>query len=128
MDSEVRGRGLSLQLVHALLEALPPERCKLFFSTYAHLGGGEPFAESLRARRGLEEHTNQLLLSEHSREYLRRALEQPLLERFEAVWFDDDYPESELEALCEMFAVLNTAPRGDLEYNDSQFTPEQLRQ
>jgi len=128
VDPEVRGRGLGLQLVHALLEELPPERTKLFFSTYAHLADGELFAESLGARRGLEEHTNQLLLAERNREYLRRALEQPLLERFEAVWFDDDYPESELEALCEMFAVLNTAPRGELEYNDSQFTPEQLRQ
>jgi len=125
---DARRRGVGTLLVHALLENLPPERTKPFFSTFAHLRGGEPFALALGARRGLEEHTNQLLQAKRDEAYIGRALEKPVLERFEAVWFKSDYPESELEALCKMFMVLNTAPRGDLEFNDSEFTPDQLRQ
>lgn len=132
---EVRRRGLGRALARAVLEdVLTYERTKLFLATHARIPGGEPFARFLGAGRGLEEHINQLLLSERNVEYVRRALEQAPLERFELVWFDSETwfehtpSETELEALCRMFEIMNTAPRGDLEFNDEKVTPEQLRQ
>lgn len=126
---EARRRGLGRVLAQAVLEdMLPFGRIKLFLATYARIPGGEPFAHFLGAGRGLEEHTNQLLVSERNVEYVQRALEKAPLERFELVWFDSVYPESELEALCRVFEIMNTAPRGDLEFNDFKVTPEQLRQ
>jgi len=126
---EARRRGLGRVLAQALLEdVLPFGRSKLFLATHASIPSGEPFAHFLGAERGLEEHTNQLLLSERNVEYVQRALEKAPLERFELVWFDSDYPESELEALCQVFEIMNTAPRGDLVFNDFQVTPDQLRQ
>ena len=126
---EARRRGLGRILAQTLLESVLLEgRTKLFLATYAKIPAGEPFAHKMGARRGLEEHTHQLLLEERNKDYVRHALEKAPLERFELVWLDSVYPESELEALCEVFQIMNTAPRGDLEFNDFKVTPEQLRQ
>jgi len=126
---EARRRGLGRVLARAVLEDLLPfGRTKLFFMTIERIPAGEGFARFLGAGRGLEEHTNQLLLSERNRAYIQRALQNAPLERFELVWFDSEYPESELEAICEVFELMNTAPRGDLEFNDERITPEHLRQ
>jgi len=132
---EVRRRGLGRALVQAVLEDLLPfGRTKLFFMTSERIPAGEGFARFLRAGRGLEEHTNQLVLEERNRVYIQRALEQAPLERFELEWFDSETwfehtpSETELEALCRVFEIMNTAPRGDLEFNDEKVTPEQLRQ
>jgi mycothiol synthase len=124
-------KGVGSRLLHALLEEIQPlGRKKLFTSTNTIRPGGQPFAETLAAKLGLEEHTNQLLLLDLNHEYLERALENAPKERFELLWFDCEYPDDNamLQKLCDLFDVMNTAPRGNLEFNDWKSTPEKLRQ
>jgi mycothiol synthase len=124
-------KGIGSRLLHALLEEIYPlGRKKLFASTNTLRSGGQPFAEMLGAKLGLEEHTNQLLFLDLNREYLQRALKNAPKDRFDLIWFDCEYPDDDgiLQKLCDLFDVMNTAPRGDLEFNDWKSTPEKLRQ
>jgi mycothiol synthase len=131
MSPEHYRKGIGSRLLHALLEEIHPlGRQKLFTSTTNIRPGGQPFAEMLGAKLGLEEHTNQLLFLDLNHEYLQRALKNAPKERFELIWFDCEYPDDDdvLQKLCDLFDVMNTAPRGDLEFNDWKSTPEKLRQ
>lgn len=124
-------RGLGSRLTHALFEEiLPLGRKKMFTQTMSNRAGGKPFAEMLGAKFGQEEHTNQLLFSEMNRAYVQHSLEKAPTSEYELLWFDGEYPDDEevLQKLCDMFAIMNTAPRGDLEFNDWKVTPEKLRQ
>jgi mycothiol synthase len=125
---DFRGRGLGVVLLRRLLEEIVGlGRTKCFVETYASIPAGEIFAERLGAKRGLEQNTNRLLLSELNREYLNRSLERAPTNLFELGVFDGVYPDDQLEALCGLFKVMNAAPHGELEVNDEKITPEQLR-
>jgi mycothiol synthase len=124
-------KGIGSRLFHALLEEIRPlGRQKLFTSTTNIRPGGQPFAKMLDAKLGQEEHTNQLLFVDLNHGYLKRSLENAPKDRFELIWFDGEYPDEDdvLQKLCDLFDVMNTAPRGDLEFNDRKMTPEKLRQ
>jgi GNAT superfamily N-acetyltransferase len=124
-----RRQGIGTHLACIVLEAAQPHgRRKLFTHTTSIHVGGKPFAQMLGAKLGQEEHTNQLLFSELNQEYYTRVLENAPRDKFEIGYYDNDYPESELEALCRLFELRNTAPRGDLEFNDWKLTPEKLRE
>jgi mycothiol synthase len=47
---------------------------------------------------------------------------------FELGFWDDALPEDQLEAICELLGVMNTAPKGSLDIEDRKVTPEMLRQ
>jgi mycothiol synthase len=125
---EAKRRGLGTRLAHALLEEVTLlGRTKLFCATFAIGPEGEPFVRMIDAKKGLEEHTNQLLFSEMNRDYLQRSLERAPEDKFELVLYDCDVPESDYQLVCDAYEVMNTAPRGDLEFNDWKMTPEKLR-
>jgi mycothiol synthase len=124
-------KGLGTKLLLALLEDIVLlGRKKLFAATSSVQTGGQPFAESIGAKFGQEEHTNQLLFNEMNRAYLQDSLENAPTDLYELVWYDCDYPDddSELQKICEIEQVMNTAPRGDLEFNDWKMTPKKLRE
>jgi mycothiol synthase len=126
---DFRGRGLGVVLLRRLLEEIVGlGRTKFFVETTASIPAGEIFAEGLGAKRGLEQNTNRLLFSELNRDYLRRSLERAPTDLFELGVFDGVYPDDQLEALCELFEVMNDAPQGELEVNDERLTPQKLRQ
>ncbi len=127
IDPEFKRRSYGSMLLKALLETIEPlGRRKLFCSTSAIHVESELFVEMIGAKRGLEEHTNQLLFSELNREYVQRSLEKAPTDRFELVFYDSDVPESDHQLVCDVYEVMNTAPRGDLEFNDWKMTPEKL--
>lgn len=75
-------------------------------------------------------HTNQLVLAE---------LDPALLEQwqregkqkaagFTLGFWDGEYPEDHLDAIAELSDVMNTAPRENLDMEDTHMTPERLRQ
>jgi mycothiol synthase len=126
---EFRRRGLGTVLIRRLLEEIAGMgRTKFFVETTASIPVGEIFAEKVGAKRGLEQNTNRLLFSEMNLDYLRRSLENAPCEQFELLVFDGEYPDDQLEALCELFEVMNAAPHGELEVNDERLTPQKLRQ
>ncbi len=123
-----RRRGIGRALLIALLEAAHADgKLKSFAATNERVPAGEAFIALTAAKMGLEEHTNQLLFSELDRAYVERSIQNAPADRFELVWYENDYPDSEIEAMCELHQVMNTAPRGELEFNDWKVTPEDLR-
>jgi mycothiol synthase len=101
-------------------------RTKFFVETYASIPAGEFFAERVGAKRGLKQNTNRLLFSELNRDYLKRSLERAPTDLFELGVFDGVYPDDQLEALCELFEVMNAALHGELEVNDEKISPAKL--
>ncbi len=125
---EYRRRGIGKALLRDLLEACRSDgKTSLMTATNERVPAGHAFITKLGAKLGLEEHTNQLLLADLDREYLERSLREAPTEQFEIGWYIGDYPESELEAICRLTEVMNTAPRGEMEFNDFKVTPDDLR-
>jgi mycothiol synthase len=123
-------RGYGSRLMLALLENISQHgRKKLFTNTIGIKPGGKPFAVFVGAKFGQEEHTNQLLFSDLDRNYMQKSLENAPKDSFELVWYENNLPEdnTELQKICDAFNIMNTAPRGELEFNDFQDTPEKLR-
>jgi mycothiol synthase len=130
VKSTLQRQGYGSRLLLALLEEIEPlGRKKLFTSTMSLRPGGKPFAEYIGAKFGQEEHTNQLLFADLNCAYLKKSLENAPRDLYELVWYQNNLPEDtdELQRICDAFNVMNTAPRGELEINDFQDTPEKLR-
>jgi len=91
---------------------------------------GAAFAQRLGARKGLENHTNQLDLRNLNRDLIDRW-QTHAPERaadFELGLWEGAYPEADLPAIVALWDVMNTAPRDNLEMEDWRVTPEHLRQ
>lgn len=126
-EAERLGHGSSLLL--ALLEEIAQYgRKKLFTATTSLRPSGKSFVQAIGAKFGQEEHTNQLLLSELNREYVIKSLKNAPTDLYELVWYEDNLPQDvqELQRICDVYSIMNTAPRGELEFNDFKDTPEKL--
>jgi mycothiol synthase len=126
---EFRRTGLGKKLLeHVLRVAKRENRTTLIFGTNERIPAGAAFAEKIGAKRGIENHTNRVLLEELDRAMLQSWIANAPNDEFELLFYTEDYPENELEAFCELFDVMNTAPRGELKINDEKTTPEKLLQ
>ena len=124
---EFRRQGLAKKLLERILQVAKREnRRTMIFGTSERIPAGVVFAEKIGAKRGIENHSNRLMLEELDRDMLKRWINEAPVEEFELGFYIGDYPESELEALCELFEVMNTAPRGELEIEDEKVTPKKL--
>ena len=125
---EYRQRGIGKALLRDLLGACRSDgKTRLMTNTNGRVPAGRAFVLRLEAKLGIEEHTNQLLLADLDREYLERSLRDAPTETFEIGWHIGEFPESELEEICRVIEVMNTAPRGEMEFNDFKVTPDYLR-
>ncbi len=106
------------------------KRTLLTGRTSSFVPDGQGFAERLGATKGLEASTNQLALEELSKERLRDWLDlaNTKARDFELGFWGSRYPDADLHAIAELFNVMNTAPRDELEQEDEQTTPEELRE
>ena len=128
---EYRQKGLGKELLRTLAEAaLENQRTLMITSTSSRVPSGADFLARHGFTAGLESSVSQLDVRE-----LQLALLEDWIGRasdraagFEIGFWDGPYPEEELPAIAELMAVMNTAPRGDLEMEDFHFSPEQLRQ
>src|SRR2546423_1550464 len=83
-------------------------------------------AERIGAKRALEESISQLRVSQLKRELIEQwiAAAQNSASDFELGFWLGAYPEEDLNAICELMDVMNTAPRGELDMEDWHLTPE----
>lgn len=129
VQAPYRGRGLGRALLgEAVALAEARGRVKLMSGTNDRVPSGEAFARRLGAQAALPTHTNQLDLSE-----LNPALLDEWVARGQAraaeyrVWLSEGlYPQERLADIADVWNVMNTAPRGDLEMDDWLMTPERL--
>ncbi len=129
--AEYRQQGIAKYLAPKLLEIARKYNRRLIISdTVSTIPSGEVFAERIGAKAGLPLHENQLelhnlnteLMSEWSNRYTK------ISDQFELILWENEIPESEIAAFCELHAVMNTAPTDDLDVEDEILTPEQLRE
>jgi mycothiol synthase len=128
---EFRRQGLARELLARIAEtARQEDRTLLIAGTNERVPAGAAFMQRLDARKGLENHTNQLDLCDLSHDLIGAWQARPR-ERaadFELGLWEGAYPEEELQAIVTLEDVMNTAPRDSLEMEDWRVTPEQLRQ
>ncbi len=122
-----RRQGLGKKLLEQVLNLAKRENRRIIiFTTNERIPAGVAFAKKIGAKRGIDNHTNRLLLEELDREMLGRWIQEAPVEEFELGFYTNEFPESELEAICELFDVMNTAPKGELEINDEKLTVEKF--
>lgn len=128
---ELRRQGLARALLACIVEPVRAnQRTLLVAETNERVPAGAALLQRLGARKGLENHTNQLDLRDLNR-VLIRAWQARAVERaadFELGFWEGAYPEEELQDIVALFEVMNTAPRDQLEIEDWRVTPEHLRQ
>ena len=135
MDIEVlpayRQQGIGQQLLDNIIEIAKKESRRLLIgNTNGRVPAGNIFMEKNGATKGLEAHTNQLVLAELDPNLIQAWLEKKRQKapEFEIGFWDGPYPEEELTAVAKLNQVMNSQPKGDLDVKDFHWTPEQVRQ
>lgn len=124
-----RRQGLGKRLLACLVAiAQHHERRLLTAGTTDRVPAGASFMERIGAHKGVVGHTNQLLIAELDRalvtDWQQRAQERAA--DFTLGLWDGPYPTDQLEAVAQLYSVMNSAPHDDLDVEDFHFTPAQL--
>ncbi len=126
-----RRQGLGRRLLHQVVTAgLADGKRLAIVASHGRVPAGAAFLARFGGRAGLSSHTNQLDLADLDRSLLtawqeqgrRRAADYHL-----GAWIGA-FPEADLAAVADLYQLLNTAPRDDLDVEDMAFTPERIRQ
>lgn len=131
VDPNWRRQGLGWQLAQRVLGTAAVEgRRILLVNTNDRTAGGAAFANRLGAQPGFTAHTNQLDLHALDRNLLRdwQEVARQRAAGFDLGLWDGRYPGDELEAIAALMQVMNQAPRGDLDIEDTNYAPEQIRE
>jgi mycothiol synthase len=126
-----RRQGYAKGLLPKIIEAAQQyERTLVISPTISTVPAGGVFAQRLGATKGMETHTNQLVLSEVNPARLEDWVEQAktTARAFELGWWGNTYPEEDIAEIARLMEVMNTQPRDDLEMEDWKVEPERLRQ
>lgn len=124
-----RGRGIGTALFEKVVEVAEAEGRRLIMgSTDSAIPAGEAFAASIGASAGLIEVTNELRLSGLDHDVLAAWQRAAPTNEFQLLTWLGPYPEEYLERMAALHEVMNTAPKGDLDYEDERVTPEDLRE
>ncbi len=129
--AEHRRQGIGTELLHKIAEIAEANgRTLIIFNTESTVPAGQLFAERVGAEKGLELHTNQLVLHELDKSLLQTWIDQAKTRArdFEIGLWTDTYPEGELEDIAKLIEVMNEAPKGDLQVENAKVKPEDLRE
>jgi mycothiol synthase len=129
---EFRRQGLARQLLRLIADhAERHNRRLMIVETNGRVPAGAEFLSRIGARKGLEQHLNQLRLAELDRDLIQRWLEASshLSDGFRLGWWDGRFPDARIKELADLMQVVaNDEPRDTLEMEDMIFTPDILRQ
>jgi len=126
-----RRQGLGKRLLGYIVEiAQRNNRTLLATGTSDRIPAGAIFMARIGANKGLEGHTNQLLIADLDRRLLdqwqQRASERAAGFRL-GLW-TGPYPTDQLAEIAHLYSVMNTAPRDELQMEDFTFTPALLEE
>jgi len=126
-----RQQGLGKRLLGCIVDiAQRNNRRLLDAGTNDRVPAGVIFMERIGARKGIQTHTNQLLMADLDRSLLDRW-QQHAQERatgFALGLWTVPYPTDQLKEIAHLHDVMNTAPRDDMELEDFHLTPAQIQE
>lgn len=128
---EYRQQGLARRVLKLVLDQADAlGKNSLLARTYDRIPAGGIFLERMGGVRGLETHTNQLRLAELDRQLLVDWLDlgKNLSARFNQGWWGPAYPESDIQAIVELWDIENDAPRDNLVIEREIITVDQIRE
>lgn len=126
---EFRRRGIGRRLLALIAQRAQRENRRLLFAHTSRVEAGHKFIIDLGATRSLDSHIDQLTLSDLHAEVVKGWLENSgaRVHGFELLFWSGTYPEEHIKAIAELHNVINHQPRGGLEIEDIDFTPEHVR-
>lgn len=128
---EFRKQGLGKEFLSKIVDVAQKEnRNLLITSTMARIPAGEAFMNRIGADRGLEAHTNQLVIADLDPDLLHQWQERAS-ERgvgFEIGLWEGRYPEEYIDPIVELYDLVNQQPFGDLDIEDFTFSADHIRQ
>ena len=128
---EFRRQGLARQLLSRIVGLARREKRRLLMcNTNDRIAAGEAFAIRMGAKPGLTGKTNQLVIDDVDRDLLQQWQERASdhAAGFEIGLWEGEYPDADIDAIVELWGLLNEIPFGELEIDDFLITAEQLRQ
>jgi GNAT superfamily N-acetyltransferase len=124
----LRRRGIARRLLREVIAVAERNARRLLITgSTSRVPGGAAFLERIGGKVGLEEHVNQLLISDLDRDLLRRWQADPA-PGFELGLWEGPYPEENLVESVALNELMNQVPRGDLDVEDFHWSAEHLRQ
>jgi mycothiol synthase len=126
-----RQRGYAKGLLLKVIEMADKyNRTLAIDNTSSRVPAGELFAQRLGASKGVETHTNQLVLAELDMSLLETWINnaKTTAKDFVMGLWGDTFPEEEIHDIANMMDVMNDQPRDDLEIEDWKVEPEVLRE
>ena len=126
-----RNKGYTKPLLEKVLVfAERYERTLITGDTYSFVPEGQRFAERIGATKGIVSSTSQLVLDAVDKSLLAQWLDvvNTTAREFEMGSWGGRFPETDIHAVAELFDVMNTAPRDDLDERDWKTKPEHLRE
>jgi mycothiol synthase len=127
-----RKQGLAREILHYIAaHARSQGRSLLMIECNDRVPAGAAFIERIGGRKGLDELTNQLRLSDLDQGLVQRWMEREatLSAEFALGLWDGPYPDERLEDMARLMQeVANDQPRDTLDLEDINFTPETVRQ
>lgn len=131
VEPELRRRGIATRLLTlAVARARRAHRPLIFAHSSDRLPAGRHFLERWGFEPGLATHLNQLILDRLDRALLARwsnAGCERAADYAVELW-DGPVPADRLEAFAKLSNVMNGAPRGELEVEDTLITPKMIRE
>lgn len=126
-----RRHGLGRRLLGEIVEAANGAgKTLLIGNTSERVPAGAAFCGWARARPGLDAHTNRLVLADVDRAMVDRWVQEgpSRAPGYELVGFDGPCPAELEEQVVAVLDVMNTAPRDDLEIEDSHLSATHFRE
>lgn len=126
-----RRRGLARRLLAQVVDAAEAQNRRLLLGfTASSVPSGATFMRRLGASEGLVERESELDLTRLDRAMVDRWLSEGPRRAgdYDILLIEGELPEEFLEAYAALYDVTNSAPRDDLDVEDSHRTPEQIRE
>jgi mycothiol synthase len=131
VEPHLRRRGIGTRLLaSAVARSRQARRPLLFTHSSCRLPAGAEFLKRFGFKQGLETHLNQLTVDRLDRALLARWLaagSESAADYVVEVW-DGPVPEQWLVPFADLYGVMNAAPRGELEIEDTVVTPTMIRE
>jgi RimJ/RimL family protein N-acetyltransferase len=128
---DFRRRGIGRKILLRIVEAAKEDHRKfLVTETESRIPGGDEFMKAIGGKKALEAHTNQLRIEDLHLELIKKWLDiaKDRSKEFTLGFWSGPYPEEKIHEVAKLYELENQQPFGDLAYDESHVTPEQLRQ